>query len=98
MKFFGQHTSRECGTVPGFITKTGERDSPSRFWQRNGAELGKEFRVVTLDLRGHGNSSKILGGHTIAQYARDVREIIELLQLEELTLAGWSLGGPVRSE
>lgn len=67
----------------------------SRFWQRNVAELAKEFRVVTLDLRGHGNSSKILGGHTIAQYARDVREIIELLQLEELTLAGWSLGGPV---
>jgi pimeloyl-ACP methyl ester carboxylesterase len=67
----------------------------SRFWQKNVAELAKEFRVVTLDLRGHGNSSKILGGHTIAQYARDVREIIELLQLEELTLAGWSLGGPV---
>jgi pimeloyl-ACP methyl ester carboxylesterase len=67
----------------------------SRFWQKNVAELAKEFRVITLDLRGHGNSSKILSGHTIAQYARDVREIIELLQLEELTLAGWSLGGPV---
>ena len=67
----------------------------SRFWQKSVAELAKEFRVVTLDLRGHGNSSKILSGHTIAQYARDVREIIELLQLEELTLAGWSLGGPV---
>ncbi len=67
----------------------------SRFWQKNVDELAKEFRVVTLDLRGHGNSSKILGGHTIAQYARDVREIVELLQLEELTLAGWSLGGPV---
>jgi pimeloyl-ACP methyl ester carboxylesterase len=67
----------------------------SRFWQKNVAELAKEFRVVTLDLRGHGNSSKILGGHTVAQYARDIREIVELLQLEELTLAGWSLGGPV---
>src|SRR5208337_1031980 len=67
----------------------------SRFWQKNVAELAKEFRVITLDLRGHGNSSKILSGHTIAQYARDVREIIELLQLEDLTLAGWSLGGPV---
>ncbi len=67
----------------------------SRFWRKNVDELAKEFRVVTLDLRGHGNSSKILGGHTIAQYARDVREIVERLQLEELTLAGWSLGGPV---
>jgi pimeloyl-ACP methyl ester carboxylesterase len=67
----------------------------SRFWRKNVDELAKEFRVVTLDLRGHGNSSKILGGHTIAQYARDVREIVERLQLEDLTLAGWSLGGPV---
>jgi len=66
-----------------------------RFWQKNVAELAKEFRVITLDLRGHGSSSKILSGHTIAQYARDLREIIELLQVRELTLAGWSLGGPV---
>ena len=31
----------------------------SRFWQKNVDELAKKFRVVTLDLRGHGNSSKI---------------------------------------
>jgi pimeloyl-ACP methyl ester carboxylesterase len=67
----------------------------SRFWQKNVDELAQQFRVITLDLRGHGNSSKILSGHTIAQYARDVRELIELLHLEGLTLAGWSLGGPV---
>ena len=67
----------------------------SRFWQKNVDELAKKFRVITLDLRGHGNSSKILSGHTIAQYARDVREIVELLQLQDLTLAGWSLGGPI---
>jgi non-heme chloroperoxidase len=67
----------------------------SRFWQENVPELAKEFRVITIDLRGHGNSSKILTGHTISQYARDVREIIEHLGLRDATLAGWSLGGPV---
>jgi non-heme chloroperoxidase len=67
----------------------------SRFWQENVPELAKEFRVVTIDLRGHGNSSKILTGHTISQYARDVREVIEYLGLRDATLAGWSLGGPV---
>jgi len=65
----------------------------SRFWQENAPELAKEFRVITIDLRGHGNSSKILTGHTISQYARDVREIIEYLALRDVTLAGWSLGG-----
>jgi non-heme chloroperoxidase len=67
----------------------------SRFWQRNISPLAKEFRVVAIDLRGHGNSSKILTGHTIAQYARDVREVIEKLELEDAVLAGWSMGGPV---
>jgi non-heme chloroperoxidase len=67
----------------------------SKFWQKNVPELAKEFRVVALDLRGHGNSSKTLTGHTIAQYARDVRAIVERLDLRGFTLVGWSLGGPV---
>jgi pimeloyl-ACP methyl ester carboxylesterase len=67
----------------------------SKFWQKNVPELANAFRVVTLDLRGHGNSSKALTGHTIGQYARDVREIIEHLGLQETVLVGWSLGGPV---
>jgi non-heme chloroperoxidase len=67
----------------------------SRFWQKNVPELATKFRVVTVDLRGHGNSSKLLTGHTIRQYARDVREVIERLGLEQTVLAGWSLGGPV---
>ena len=67
----------------------------SRFWQRNVPELATRFRVVTLDLRGHGNSSKALTGHTVRQYARDVRAVIEHLGLRETVLVGWSLGGPV---
>ena len=67
----------------------------SRFWQKNVPELANEFRVVTVDLRGHGNSSKALNGQTIRQYARDVRKVIEHLGLEETVLVGWSMGGPV---
>lgn len=67
----------------------------SRFWQKNVSELGREFRVVTFDLRGHGNSSKILAGHTVRQYARDLREVVEHLGLQDAVLVGWSLGGSV---
>ncbi len=66
-----------------------------RFWEKNTPELAHRFRIVTLDLRGHGNSSKTLSGHTIGQYARDVREVIEHLGLQETVLVGWSLGGQV---
>ena len=67
----------------------------AKFWQKNAPELAKEFRVVTLDLRGHGSSSKTLSGHTIAQYGRDVRAVVERLDLRNFTMVGWSLGGPV---
>ncbi len=67
----------------------------SKFWRKNVPELANTFRVVTLDLRGHGNSSKTLTGHTIGQYARDVRGLIEHLGLQETVLVGWSMGGPV---
>ncbi|HTM09292.1 MAG TPA: alpha/beta hydrolase [Verrucomicrobiae bacterium] len=67
----------------------------SKFWRANVPELAKEFRVVTIDLRGHGYSSKTLCGHTVRQYARDVRALIERLNLKDITLAGWSLGGVV---
>jgi pimeloyl-ACP methyl ester carboxylesterase len=65
----------------------------SKFWKANIPELAKEFRVVTIDMRGHGYSSKTLGGHTVPQYARDVRALIEHLDLKDVTLLGWSLGG-----
>ncbi|HEX8712659.1 MAG TPA: alpha/beta hydrolase [Terracidiphilus sp.] len=66
-----------------------------RFWQKNVPDLSRSFRVVTIDLRGHGNSSKILTGHTIRQYARDVRQVIDTLGLEDTILVGWSMGGSV---
>ncbi len=67
----------------------------SKVWQKNIPELIKQFRVVTLDLRGHGNSVKTLQGHQISQYGLDVRSLIEYLDLKDAVLIGWSLGGPV---
>lgn len=67
----------------------------SRFWVRQVEGLSRDFTVVTMDLRAHGNSSKVLHGHTIPQYARDVRAVIEALNLHGVALVGWSLAGPV---
>ncbi len=67
----------------------------SQVWKRNLREISQEFRVIAMDFRGHGSSSKVLHGHTVPQYARDVRQIIEYLGLDNLTLAGWSMAVPV---
>ena len=66
-----------------------------RFWRRQCEELRADFQVITMDLRGHGNSSKILHGHTVPRYAKDVHSVIEALELNGVTLIGWSLAGPV---
>ena len=50
---------------------------------------------VTLDLRGHGNSSKGLHGITIKQFACDVYDLINYLDLKDAVVMGWSMGGPI---
>ena len=48
-----------------------------RFFERNLDPLAQRFRVVSVDLRGHGESPASEGGHTVAQYARDLHELID---------------------
>jgi pimeloyl-ACP methyl ester carboxylesterase len=54
--------------------------------------------VVNVDLRGHGESPACEGGHTVAQYARDVHALIEQLGLDGVILVGWSMGTMVAWE
>ncbi len=65
------------------------------FWKKQMDGLSGRYRVIAIDLRAHGNSSKIMHGHTIPRYAGDVRTVMRTLDLENATLIGWSLGGPV---
>lgn len=66
----------------------------SLFWRRQIA-LADDFQVITMDLRGHGRSHAVLRGNTVSRYARDVRDVIRALGLQNVILAGWSLGGSV---
>lgn len=66
----------------------------SRFWRRQ-LDLAEDYQIITMDLRGHGQSPSVLRGQTMARYARDVREVIRALGLESLFLIGWSMGGSV---
>ncbi len=65
-----------------------------RFYQKNMEGLKDRFTVVTMDMRGHGRSSKGLDGYTIDRMAQDIHEVIEFLSLKNILLMGWSMGGP----
>lgn len=61
----------------------------SKFYVNNVDVLKKDFRIVTIDLRGHGLSSKGLHGYTLGRLAMDIHEVIEALALENVMLMGW---------
>jgi non-heme chloroperoxidase len=63
------------------------------FWQKNIGPLSESCRVIALDCRGVGLSGKSNSGHTIPRLAEDLRELIDHLGLEDVVLAGLSLGG-----
>lgn len=64
----------------------------SRFFKKQKAYFGKRHRFIAPDLRGHGRSKHVHSGHTIAQYARDIHDLIHGLKLRDVVLAGWSMG------
>ncbi|MEU2036641.1 alpha/beta fold hydrolase [Nocardia amamiensis] len=65
------------------------------FWAQNVPALAEGNRVINVDLRGHGASGKTDDGHTLAQYARDIRSLLDHLSLADVALVGWSMGAAV---
>lgn len=61
-------------------------------WQNQVHALQSEFRLITLDMRGHGDSEKVAGPYTHDAYAEDVRKVILRLRLRNLCLVGMSTG------
>lgn len=61
--------------------------------QTNSA-LADEFRLITLDNRGHGLSDKPQGAYGESRlWADDIAAVIETLKLEQPVLVGWSYAG-----
>jgi non-heme chloroperoxidase len=55
--------------------------------------LGKGYRVVAHDRRGHGRSTQVGDGHDMDHYADDLRAVVEHLDLSDSIHVGHSTGG-----
>jgi pimeloyl-ACP methyl ester carboxylesterase len=68
-------------------------------WQPQlGRDLGKDFRLLAYDFRGHGASEKPLEPEKYADaalWADDLNAVIQAKQLDRPVLVGWSYGGYV---
>jgi pimeloyl-ACP methyl ester carboxylesterase len=64
-------------------------------WHDQARALSDHYRVITPDLRGHGQSSVPDGAYSMELMARDVFQLLDSLGIEKMTLMGHSMGGYV---
>jgi non-heme chloroperoxidase len=54
--------------------------------------LSDRYRVIAVDMRGHGESDKPDNGYTIQRLAKDVQDLLAARSLTDVTLMGHSMG------
>ena len=64
-------------------------------WDAVIPQLAEHFRVVALDLPGHGDSEKPRGDYSLGAYATVLRDLLEVLGHRRATVVGHSLGGGI---
>lgn len=64
-------------------------------WEEMEAELLKNFKLVKIDLPGHGKSEVFSEIHTMELMAEKVKEVTDFLKIEQFHLLGHSMGGYV---
>ncbi len=63
------------------------------------AELeGPDYRIITIDLRGAGQSFKPGDGYTLDNYYKDVKDVIQHSKAKNFVLVGHSMGGAIAQQ
>ncbi|UVT16013.1 MAG: alpha/beta fold hydrolase [Nitrospira sp.] len=62
-------------------------------WAPQETALASQFRIITIDLRGHGESDAPLWHYTLDQAADDVRGVLDHLSIQQAVFVGLSMGG-----
>jgi pimeloyl-ACP methyl ester carboxylesterase len=68
------------------------------FWDAQHAAFAERFRVISLDLAGHGESGQNRWEWGIPQFGRDVAAVMAAEDVPKAVLIGNSLGGPAAIE
>jgi pimeloyl-ACP methyl ester carboxylesterase len=74
--------------VPGWTNSRG-------IWGEHPRTLSTRYRVVALDLAGHGDSGAERTEWTMGAFGEDVVAVVEQLDLEPIVLVGFSMGAAV---
>ena len=92
------HESTGEGPIVALIH--GNSSSSRAFSRQLAGPLGRRFRLVAVDLPGHGESddAKDPRAYSLPGHARAVLAVVDALGLHEARFIGWSLGGHIALE
>ena len=57
--------------------------------------MNKKFRVIGITLRGFGRSDKPYGAYNYDVHAKDIKSVLDKLDIEDAVLGGFSMGGAI---
>ncbi|MEV6493589.1 alpha/beta hydrolase [Actinoplanes sp. NPDC051633] len=68
--------------------------APASGWEfQRRALLAEGHRVICFDRRNHGDSAAVQHGQRMSRHGKDLRELLEHLDLRDVALVGSSMGG-----
>ncbi|KPL26198.1 MAG: hypothetical protein AMS23_02670 [Bacteroides sp. SM1_62] len=65
------------------------------YWREQVDTFSQDYKVVTIDLAGHGKSGTGRDDYTLQAFGMDVASVVKHLELNRIILIGHSLGGGV---
>ena len=57
--------------------------------------MNKDFRVIGITLRGFGRSDKPYGAYNYDVHAKDIKSVLDKLNIKDAVLGGFSMGGAI---
>lgn len=69
--------------------------SSTRDWEEQVPVFSQKFKVISIDLRGHGKTDKPKGPYNMEMFAKDIADLLNKLGINSTHILGISLGGGI---
>ena len=88
---------RMAGSGPALLLLHGIGED-SMTWHGVHSALAQRFTVIAPDFLGYGESDKPRADYSLAALANDMRDLLDVLDIDRVTIVGHSLGGGVATQ
>lgn len=91
-------TYREEGVGEKILLLIHGNMSSSKHWDILVEKLKDKFKLIAVDMRGFGGSSYNNPINSLNDFAKDIEEVLSILNINKCSVIGWSTGGGVALE